>query len=55
MWNIKCMIVLAVIGATGGVTKGVKKNLGATPGKHSITSLQKLYLNITHDTESTAV
>jgi hypothetical protein len=30
-----------VSGATGIVTKGLKKNLEATPGKHSIESLQK--------------
>jgi hypothetical protein len=32
----KCMIILVIIGATGIVTKGLKKNLEAIPGKHSI-------------------
>jgi hypothetical protein len=41
MWNIKCMIMPVIIGATGIVTRGVKKNLEAIPGKHSIDSLQK--------------
>jgi hypothetical protein len=41
MWNMKCMIIRAVIGATGIATKGLKKNLEAIPGKHSIDSLQK--------------
>jgi hypothetical protein len=41
MWNMKCMIVQAIIGATGIVTKGLKKNLEAVPGRHSIDSLQK--------------
>jgi hypothetical protein len=27
MWNMKCMIIPAVIGAIGIVTKGLKKNL----------------------------
>jgi hypothetical protein len=38
------MIILLIIGATGLVTKGLKKNLGAIPGKHSIYSI----LGITH-------
>jgi hypothetical protein len=41
MWNMKCMIMPVVIGATGIVTNGLKKNLEAMPGKHSINSLQK--------------
>jgi hypothetical protein len=41
MWNLKCTIILIVIGATGIVTRSLKKNLEAVPGKHSIDSLQK--------------
>jgi hypothetical protein len=37
---MKCMIVRVIIGATGIVTKGVKKNLGAIPRKHSVDLLQ---------------
>jgi hypothetical protein len=44
MWNVKCMIVPVVIGATGIVTKALKKNLEAIPGKHSIDSIQKTAL-----------
>jgi hypothetical protein len=36
MWNIKCMIIKVIIGATGIVTKGLKNNLGSIPGKHSV-------------------
>jgi hypothetical protein len=36
MWNMKCMIITVVIGATRIVTKGLKKNLEAIPGKRSI-------------------
>jgi hypothetical protein len=36
------MIILVVIGATGIVTRGLRKNLEAIPGKHSIDSLQKM-------------
>ena len=41
MWNLKCTIVPVIIGATGIVTRSVKKNLETVPGKHSIDSLQK--------------
>jgi hypothetical protein len=35
------MIIPVIIGATGIVTKGLKKNLETMPGTHSIDSLQK--------------
>jgi hypothetical protein len=41
MWNLKCRIIPVIIGATGIVTRNLKKNLEAAPGKHSIDSLQK--------------
>jgi hypothetical protein len=41
MWNIKCLIIPVKIGATGIVTKDVKKYLEAIPGKHSIDSRQQ--------------
>jgi hypothetical protein len=34
MQNMKCMIMLVIIGAIGIVTKGLKKSLEAIPGKH---------------------
>jgi len=40
MWNLKCTIVPVIIGATGIITRSLKKNLEAVPGKHSIDSLQ---------------
>ena len=41
MWNLKCTIILVIIGATEIVTKSLRKNLEAVPGKHSIDSPQK--------------
>jgi hypothetical protein len=41
MWNLKCKIIPVIIGATGVVTRSLRKNLEAIPGKHSIDSLQK--------------
>ena len=40
MWNLKCTIVPVIIGATGIVTRSLRKNLETLPGKHSIDSLQ---------------
>jgi hypothetical protein len=59
MWNLKSTIIPVIIGATGIVTRRLRKNLEAVPGKHSVHSLQKTAIrstwNITHNTESTAV
>jgi hypothetical protein len=41
MWDMKCVIIPVIIGATGIVTEGLKTNLEAIPGKHSTDSLQK--------------
>jgi hypothetical protein len=41
MWDMKCVIVSVIIGATGTVIKGLRENLEAIPGEHSIGSLQK--------------
>ena len=41
MWNLKCTIVPVIIGATGIITRSLRKNLEAVPGKHSIDSLQR--------------
>ena len=55
MWNLKCTIIPVIIGATGIVTRRLKENLEAVPGKHSIDSLQKTaVLGTSHNTESVA-
>jgi hypothetical protein len=41
MWNMKCFAIPVITGATGIVTKGLKKYLETIPGKHSIDSLLK--------------
>ena len=41
MWNLKCTIIPVIIAATGIVTRRLRKNLDAVPGKHLIDSLQK--------------
>jgi hypothetical protein len=55
---VKCLIITVTIGATGIVTKGVKKQLEATsiPGIQSIDPLQKTAIRGTsHNVESIAV
>jgi hypothetical protein len=41
MLNMKCTIIPVIIGATRIVTRNLRKNLEAIPGKHSIDSLKK--------------
>jgi hypothetical protein len=40
-WNLKCMIIPVITGATGIVMRRLMKNLEAIPRIHSIDSLQK--------------
>ena len=40
MWNLKFYIMPLIIGGTWLVTRGLRRNLEAIPGKHSIDSLQ---------------
>ena len=49
MWNLKCTIIPVIIGATGIVTRSLKKNFDRFTTKDCYTR------NITHNTESTAV
>ena len=41
MWNLKCMIIPVITGATGIVMRSLRKNLESVPGEHSTDSLQK--------------
>jgi len=41
MWNLKGTNIPVITGDTGMVTRSLRKNLEAVPGKHSIDSLQK--------------
>ena len=41
MWNLKCMIIPVITGATGIVTRRLRKNLEDIQGKHLMDSLQK--------------
>ena len=41
MWKLKCTILPVIIGATGIVTRSLRKHFEPVPGKHFINSLQK--------------
>jgi len=57
MWNLKCMIIPVIIGGTGTVTKGLRKNLQSHTWKtvDRDTTKDSSSRNITHNTESTAI
>jgi hypothetical protein len=40
MWNLICKIIQIIIGATGIVTKGLRKNLENITGKYLVDSQQ---------------
>ena len=54
MWNLKCTNVRVIIGATGIVTRSLKKNL-ETKLFDRFTTKDNYTRNITYNTESTAV
>ena len=41
IWNRQCRIIPVIIGATGIVTRSLRKHFEIVPGKYSIDSLQK--------------
>ena len=41
MWNMKCMIILVMTGATSIVSKGLRKYLEAISRKHSTDLLER--------------
>jgi len=41
MWNLKCKIIAVINGATGIVTRGLRKKFQTITEKHSVDSLQK--------------
>jgi len=57
MWNLKCTIIPVIIGATGIVTRSLRKNFGSCTRKtfDRFTTKDSYTWNITHNTESTAV
>ena len=57
MWNLKCTIIPVIIGATGIVTRSLRKKFGGCTRKtfDRFATKDSYTWNITHNTESTAV
>jgi len=57
MWNLKCTIIPAIIGATGIVTRSLRKKFGNYTRKtlNIFTTKDSHTWNITHNKESTAM
>ena len=41
MWNVKTNVIPVIIGATGTVSKSIRKYLNNVPGNHEVKELQK--------------
>jgi hypothetical protein len=41
MWNVKTRVIPVIIGATGTVSKSLKKYVSNIPGNHEVGELQK--------------
>jgi len=57
MSNLKCKIIPVITAGTKIVTRGLRENQNAIPGKHSIDPIQKKSYtwNVMHNTASTAI
>jgi hypothetical protein len=41
MWNVKTKVMPVIIGATGSISKSIRKYLSIVLGKHEVKELQK--------------
>ena len=41
MWNVKTKMIPVIIGATGTISKSLRKYMSKIPGKHEVKELQK--------------
>ena len=41
MWNVKTKAIPVIIGATGTISKSLRKYVSNIPGKHEVKELQK--------------
>ena len=44
MWNVKTKVTPVIIGATGTISKSLRKYVSNIPGKHEVKELQKTAL-----------
>jgi hypothetical protein len=56
MWNVKTGVIPVIIGATGTISKSLRKYMSTLPGNHEVRKLQKTaILGCTHTSESADV
>jgi hypothetical protein len=49
MWNVKTRVIPEIIGATGTISKSLRKYVSTIPGNHEVKELQKAaILGTTH-------
>ena len=41
MWNVKTNVIPVIIGATGAISKSLRKYVSNIPGKHEVKELRK--------------
>ena len=41
MWNVKTKVISVIIGATGTISKSIRKYVSNIPGNHEVKELQK--------------
>jgi hypothetical protein len=41
MWNVKGRVIPVIIGATGNLSKSIRKYVSSIPGNHEVRELQK--------------
>jgi len=47
MWNVKTKVIPVIIGATGTISKSLRKYVSNTPGNHIVKELQKRAILVT--------
>ena len=45
MWNVNTKVIPVIIGATGTISKSIRKYVSNIPGKHEFKELQKLHIS----------
>ena len=41
MWNVKAKVIPVIVGATGTISKSIRKYVSNIPGNHEVRELQK--------------
>jgi hypothetical protein len=44
MWNVKTRVIPEIIGATGTISKSLRKYVSTIPGNHEVREIQKIVI-----------